>query len=344
VRIMEVESLLSPFEAAYGCNPRHEDFVLNNPDDVTGEKWELEKVRVYSSQVSRALGTNTDLCLSTMQVDRLRLSHKKFALVDLSGTLHVEDEATPNAPFSLARLRCAGVKVLFVTNTTKESRRVLHQRLSRLCFDIKIDEIFTSLDATRNYLVEKSLRPMLLIDEKAQEDLEGMDTTDPNAVVIGLSPFDFNHETLSKAFRLVMEKDAEIVAVHKGSHYLTASGMNMGPGCFAVALERASGKQAVALGKPEQNFYAAALKYIGCDDPSDAVMIGDDVRDDVYGAMKSGITGMLVKTGKWTPYDEKRIAPHKPDFICDNFASAVQLILDEKTFLTEFQTRCKESM
>ncbi len=49
----------------------------------------------------------------------------------------------------------------------------------------------------------------------------------------------------------------------------------MGPGCFTVALEMSTGSLAEVLGKPEQKFYQAALKYIGCNDPSEAVMIGD---------------------------------------------------------------------
>lgn len=42
-------------------------------------------------------------------------------LVDLSGTLHVGDEATPGAAAALQALRQAGIAVRFVSNTSKES-------------------------------------------------------------------------------------------------------------------------------------------------------------------------------------------------------------------------------
>ena len=49
----------------------------------------------------------------------------------------------------------------------------------------------------------------------------------------------------------------------------------MGPGPYIVALEFATGKVAKVLGKPDKQFYEAALQQIGCTDALDAVMIGD---------------------------------------------------------------------
>jgi ribonucleotide monophosphatase NagD (HAD superfamily) len=60
-----------------------------------------------------------------------------------------------------------------------------------------------------------------------------------------------------------------------------------------------------------------------------------DVRDDVYGAMKSGMTGILVKTGKYMTGDEKKIFPHQPDYVCENFAKAVELLISEKKYFSK---------
>ena len=49
-------------------------------------------------------------------------------------------------------------------------------------------------------------------------------------------------------------------------------------------------------------------------------MIGDDVRDDVLGAIKSDFMGCLVRTGKYSENDEK----HSPDAVVfDSFPKAV---------------------
>ncbi|NXU55690.1 HDHD2 protein, partial [Turnix velox] len=99
------------------------------------------------------------------------------------------------------RLRHAPVTIRFVTNTTKECKKDLLERLTRLGFDITESEIFTSLTAARNLLEQKQVRPLLLVDDKALPDFAGIATDDPNAVVVGLAPQHFHYEMMNKAFR-----------------------------------------------------------------------------------------------------------------------------------------------
>ena len=51
-------------------------------------------------------------------------------------------------------------------------------------------------------------------------------------------------------------------------------------------------------------FYQVPLKELGLS-VEQAVMIGDDARDDVNGAVAAGLKGILVKTGKFADGDEK---------------------------------------
>jgi ribonucleotide monophosphatase NagD (HAD superfamily) len=44
--------------------------------------------------------------------------------------------------------------------------------------------------------------------------------------------------------------------------------------------------------------FRSALADLGVD-PADAVMIGDDIVNDVGGAQNAGVRGVLVKTGKY---------------------------------------------
>ncbi|NWW51685.1 HDHD2 protein, partial [Pedionomus torquatus] len=99
------------------------------------------------------------------------------------------------------RLRHAPVTIRFVTNTTKECKKDLLERLTKLGFDIKENEIFTSLTAARNLLEQRQVRPLLLVDDKALPDFTGVVTEDPNAVVVGLAPEHFHYEMMNTAFR-----------------------------------------------------------------------------------------------------------------------------------------------
>ena len=88
-----------------------------------------------------------------------------------------------------------------MTNTTKESKETLLRRLTGIGFDIKAEEVFTSLTAARRLVDQRKLRPMLLLQQDALEDFKGVDVNDPNAVVVGLAPDCFNYESLNKAVR-----------------------------------------------------------------------------------------------------------------------------------------------
>ena len=80
----------------------------------------------------------------------------------------------------LYRLRNAGLKLVFVTNTTKESKKSLHKRLIKLGFNIEQEEIFTSLTAARNLLLERKLRPKLYLQDNAKEQFKGLHIYDYN--------------------------------------------------------------------------------------------------------------------------------------------------------------------
>lgn len=250
------------------------------------------------------------------------MSRIKAALIDLSGTLHVEDEAIPLASEALKQLRSL-VKVKFVTNTTKESKSVLHARLLKCGFEIEKRELFTSLTAARHYIEHHNLRPHLMLEKEALEDFQGIETRNPNAVVIGLSPTHFDYEHVNEAFRLVLE-GAQLISIHKGRYYKQKDGLSIGPGAYATAIEFATGAKSVVVGKPEKNFFKMALNELS---ESEAVMIGDDVNDDVIGAINAGLKAILVKTGKYREGDESKI-PEASRNVAGSFADAVQLVAD----------------
>ena len=71
------------------------------------------------------------------------------------------------------RLRATGIKIKFVTNTTEFSMRILHEHLTRLGFDIKKDEIYSAISASKDLVIKRSLRPYLMVDPNAIEEFSG---------------------------------------------------------------------------------------------------------------------------------------------------------------------------
>jgi ribonucleotide monophosphatase NagD (HAD superfamily) len=54
-------------------------------------------------------------------------------------------------------------------------------------------------------------------------------------------------------------------------------------------------------------------------------MVGDDIESDVLAAQRAGITGVLVRTGKFQPED-LRAADGTPDHVIDSFAELPALL------------------
>lgn len=117
-----------------------------------------------------------------------------------------------------------------------------------------------------------------------------------------------------------------MIAIHKGRYFSCGDGLALGPGPFVSALEFATGKTSVVVGKPEKTFFVSALEGLNVQ-PSECVMIGDDVLDDVEGALKAGLQGILVRTGKYRSGDEER-SSIPPTAVCDSFPEAVSYIID----------------
>ncbi|KAK2179615.1 hypothetical protein NP493_480g03090 [Ridgeia piscesae] len=97
-------------------------------------------------------------------------------------------------------------------------------------------------------------------------------------------------------------------------------------GPFVQGLEYATGVTAEVVGKPQKSFFHEAIRNLDID-PCNAVMIGDDARDDVSGAIDAGMLGILVKTGKYREGDEKKFLP-SPTAVCPDIGAAVDYILE----------------
>ncbi|GAA6060105.1 hypothetical protein JCM10212_003513 [Sporobolomyces blumeae] len=265
----------------------------------------------------------------------------KALLIDLSGTLHVGSQPTPNARDALRRLRDAGIVLRFVSNTSKESRSALLAKMQEMQLDVREEEasvpnldlgyaqaltnidgwdlqLFTSLSAVRDLVAECRLRPFYLLSNSAREDFPS--SRPPfDSVVVGLAPTAFEYDKLNEAFRLLAgEEDGlvkgqvPLIVTHKAKFVQADDGkLSLGPGPFVTALEEAASCTAEIVGKPSQGFYRLALDSFASSgiQHRDVAMIGDDVYQDCGPAVaRLGLQRFLVKTGKYRPGDEDRLS------------------------------------
>ena len=243
-------------------------------------------------------------------------------LIDIDGVLVVSWSPIPGAPEGLARLREAGIQIRLATNTTTRTRAEISASLREAGMEVDSEEIVTAPVATGAYLRRHhpGVRCLLLNEGDISQDLPGVELVTSgtaDVVVIGGAGPSFTYRALNTAFRALME-GASLVVMHRNLYWLTDAGWQLDGGGFVGALEESAGVEAILVGKPAPEFFAAALDEMGLS-AGEAVMVGDDVVNDVLGAQACGLTGLLVRTGKFRPEALEGI-PAPPDVIVDSIA------------------------
>jgi HAD superfamily hydrolase (TIGR01458 family) len=223
-------------------------------------------------------------------------------ILDMEGVLHVDWAALPGAPEALAQLRAAGVEVAVLTNTTGRTRAAIAERLATLGMPVPAERIVTSAWAAAEHLRRQPHRPRVyaLAAPAVLTELEGLNLVgspaEAETIVLGGPDERWTYAVLNGVFRALHE-GASLVAMQRNRWWTTAAGPALDAGMFVAGLEYAAGVQAAVVGKPSPGIFAAACARTGAD-PTDAMMVGDDLESDLRPAAQLGMATCLVRTGK----------------------------------------------
>ncbi len=221
-------------------------------------------------------------------------------LLDIDGVLHVSMKLIAGANETLQWLERQGYRVCFVTNTTTCSRATLVQKLQKIGLSLDEQHVVTAPVATANYIRQHypDKRCWLSAKGDTARDFAGIHLVETQAdiIVIGGAEELLTYENMNHAFRMLMD-GAILLATHTNLYWRTNEGLRLDSGPFVHALEIATGQRAIVLGKPNHAFFEQALLTISVK-PQEAVMVGDDIENDIGGAQRAGLKGVLVCTGK----------------------------------------------
>jgi HAD superfamily hydrolase (TIGR01458 family) len=247
-------------------------------------------------------------------------------LLDLDGVLYVEEQPIAGAVEAVATLRDAGLGLRFVTNTTQRSRAHTLEKLERLGVPVAPDELVTpAVLAVEHCRARGHERVALLMADDVKADFAGLAEADDraDAVIVGDLGERFDYAVLNRAFRLIVD-GAELVALQRNRYWLRADGLALDVGPFVAALEYAANVEAVVVGKPAPAFFLLALSQLGAE-PGEAAMVGDDVESDTGGAVRAGLRGVLVRTGKFRE-ESLAAADPPPTDVIDSIADLPGLL------------------
>jgi HAD superfamily hydrolase (TIGR01458 family) len=250
-------------------------------------------------------------------------------LIDIDGVLTVSWQPIEGAVAALNRLRAAALPLALVTNTTSRTRASIAAVLAGAGFPVAAGDILTAPVIAAGYLAAHypGARCLLLNSGDISEDLAGVDLGRSggaaDVVLVGGAGPEFSYQALNQAFGC-LQAGARLVAMHRGLYWRTAEGLQLDSGAFVAGLEQAAGTTAEVVGKPAPAFFATALAHLGAD-AAHTLMVGDDIENDVLAAQRQGLTGVLVKTGKYLPRAH-RDASGTPDHVLDSFAGLPALL------------------
>jgi len=257
-----------------------------------------------------------------------------LAIFDMDGVLYRGSQVLPYAPETLDRLRAAGWQVFFATNNSTATRGEYVQRLHSLGLGGDDEHVVTSAYATAHHLERCDPKPRDVlvvgaealrteirgvgIPVRAPHELPGLDPPPsaaadgvspsamrayltglelppaPDTVVVGLD-LHLTYAKLAEAQRAILA-GALFVASNKDRAYPVEGRFLPGAGSIVAALEVATGREALCIGKPEPFLFEEAIRRAGGSDGR-VVVVGDSTEYDMVAAHRVGATGVLILTG-----------------------------------------------
>ncbi len=257
------------------------------------------------------------------------LNNIKGILSDIDGTLYFKGNPVPNSIETVSKLRKAGVKLLFLTNTDSKSPNTVLKTLQEYGFAVNKNEIFTPIIAVKEFLNKHpdKISYFVTTKEVAEEFKEFRQVKDseiPDFVIIGDFHDNWDIKRLNLAFRYVL-KGAKLLGTQGNIYYLDHNGEPViDTGSFVYMIANAANVVPKIFGKPSKEYFLQALCKIDLN-PNEAFVVGDDLESDIQGAINAGIKGILVKTGKGQLLDSSSLKV-KPYLILDSFSSLGELI------------------
>jgi HAD superfamily hydrolase (TIGR01450 family) len=262
-------------------------------------------------------------------------------LFDIDGVLVTSWQAIPGAAEALRVLADNQIARTYLTNTTTRTRRQIAGLLTDAGMDVAADEVITAAVLTADYVRDRypGARCFLVNSGQIGEDMPGVDLVyasevvdgvpeTPDVILLGGAGPEYNHVTLSRVYDW-MAQGVPVVAMHRSTSWNTTEGLRIDTGMYLIGMEETSGRKATAVGKPAPEGFLASASRLGVD-PEEMYMVGDDLNNDVLAAQVVGMTGVLVRTGKFRQDTLDRWAADEyamqPNFVIDSVADLPGLL------------------
>lgn len=165
----------------------------------------------------------------------------KGMIFDIEGTLTIDQKAIEGAAMTLEYLRGKGYQMRFVTNMTGKTSMQLSDDLKDLGFQIKADEIETSVTTAIKYLDQhfKDRKGFLALPSALQSQFShiSQDEQSPEFVVLGDLEDEMNYALLNKIFGY-LRNGAQLITFHRNLFFMRNNEYLLDTGIYIDAFEK----------------------------------------------------------------------------------------------------------
>jgi HAD superfamily hydrolase (TIGR01450 family) len=258
-----------------------------------------------------------------------RLINIRHVALDMDGTIYSGGTLFDSTRPFLALLHDLGIGHTFLTNNSSKSSADYLAHLNRIGIVATADQLYTSTQATIEYLREQrpSVRRLFVLGTASmRQEMEtaGFVLTaesaedEPDAVVAGFDTELAYARLCRTAYWISQGKP--FIATHPDRICPTDQPtVLVDCGAVCAALEKAAGRGPdVVLGKPDPCMLNGILHRHALA-PAQLAMVGDRLYTDMAMAHKAGAVGVLVLTGETTQSAAEHHSP-PPDLIVSGLA------------------------
>lgn len=246
-------------------------------------------------------------------------------IIDLDGVVYIGEKPISGSIDALLKLRDLGKTLIFMTNDPRSSVDDYSRKLNRFGFPAGSHDIITSPVALAHYIKSKHRdlrhKKAYVVGSKALKDeirriqlklVKGEEAKKADFVIIGGHP-GFHYEEI-KISSLAIRNGAHFYATSRDPFVPSGEGFIPATGSALASIEVASGRKALAAGKPEKIMFDVAIKK-GRIRPKDRIaVVGDGLDTDIRGGKRAGIATILVLSGS-TKEKDIRGSDVVPDFL-----------------------------
>lgn len=245
-------------------------------------------------------------------------------IFDLDGTLYRGCKPIPGAVEAIETLM-SSFRCLYLSNNGKRGSDFLAERLRRLGFAARPEEILSSADIVLECMSELggTLRVLPLTSAELAGDLrragyEVVDDADADIVIVGVDRA-LTRRRMVNGLRACLG-GATLLATNEDSTYPGQNGLRPAAGAY-VGFFRGMGFEPDRFcGKPDEWAIRTALRLWGISDGRRCLFVGDNLRTDIETARRVGARSVLVLSGV-SRAEDLGASLARPDVVLESVAA-----------------------